>query len=63
MKIEFKQQVDAGPISFSGEFTTQEIEYLCEFAVVELFRRGLIPAKITHFNDLSKFINGPTTEQ
>ena len=64
MRVNFSQKTDSGPVTFDGEFNTEEVGFLVEYAVTDLAKKGLVPISVSkEASEISKFAPGTQTEQ
>lgn len=64
MKIDFKQETESGPVSFTGELTIDEVTFLVEYAITDLVKKGLIPLSVSKDPDsIAKYAQGSTELQ
>ena len=47
MNINFDAETEQGNITFKGELTKEEVDFLLRFAILSLMARGTLPIKIT----------------
>jgi hypothetical protein len=43
MKINFEAETPEGQVTFHGELTKVEVDFLLQFAIMQLFARGVLP--------------------
>jgi len=59
MEVNFKQETESGPIEFRGTLSDVEVEFLIEYAIVDLTRKGLMPVSVNKDRDsVSKYVKG-----
>ena len=64
MKIDFKQDTDSGPVSFTGDLSIDEVTFLCEYALTDLIKKGLVPIAVSRDPDsVVKYMSTPTEIQ
>ena len=47
MQINFDAETEGGTITFKGELTKEEVDFLLRFAILSLMARGTLPIQIT----------------
>ena len=59
MKIDFSQEVDSGPVTFKGDLSVDEVTFLCEYALTDLIKKGLVPLAVNRDPDsTAKYVQG-----
>jgi hypothetical protein len=51
MRIDFTQETDGGPVTFTGDMSPDEVTFLCEYALTDLIKKGLVPVSVTRDPD------------
>ena len=59
MEVNFKQETESGPIEFRGTLSDVEVDFLIEYAIIDLTRKGLMPVSVNKDRDsVSKYVKG-----
>lgn len=45
MQIKFDAETPEGVMTFSGNLTKEEVDFLLQFAIMQLFARGVLPVQ------------------
>lgn len=43
MKLKFEAETEDGPVAFQGSLDREEVEFLLQYALIDLIRKGVIP--------------------
>lgn len=59
MRVDFSQETESGPVHFSGKLSKDEVTFLCEYALTDLIKKGLVPIAVNRDPDsIVKYMPG-----
>ena len=64
MKVDFSHETESGPVTFIGNLNEDEVNFLIEYAITDLVRKGVLPFAVNRDPDsASKFMRGSEITQ